>query len=215
MSGRIAAVALAALLLAGCSSAPVPPPMLSIDADNCAAQPDLAQAQALVLAKDADDAKPVATTFDAKTACFAPTPGAKALYRVFALPQETADYTVSVASAPFGQGIFAPDVSLLDADGKVLRTIPREKFVFRGNALTILFRSHPDEHYLLVSSDPNELGKTFERTQEATQVYTGSTGFGTYQIHTGTDTTNQYIYTANGNVSVTLMPIPVANPKQS
>jgi len=204
------------LLLAACASnGVVPPPMLAVTAENCAAKPDLTLAQPLILADKPGDEKPVATSFDAQSPCYESSPGVKSYYRIFQMPAGTVSYTVSVASTPFGQGVFAPDVALLDGNGNKLREIARQNFVFRGSDLTTLFRNHPEERYLLVWSDPDGLGKTFELTKEATQVYTGSTGFSTYQIHTGTDTTSQYIYTANGNVTITLVPIPAPDPKKS
>ena len=97
---------------------------------------------------------------------------------------------------------------LLDDSGRVTRDVKSGSFVFRGNELTTLLRNRAEERYLLVESDPAFVGKRFERTVEETQVYTGYTGFSTYQIHTGTDTSQQLIYTANGQVSVTLSALP-------
>jgi hypothetical protein len=182
--------------------------MTTITAENCAAKPDLSLAQPLALAPKPGDEKPVISTFDAQTPCFMPLPGAKSLYRVFALPQDTPPYTISVASTPFGPGILAMHVVLLDSEGSSVREIQPDQFMFRGDNLTTLFRNHPGEHYLLVGSDPAALGKTFQQTKEQTQVSTMSTGFVTFQMHTGTDTTNNMIYTANGQLSVTLALIP-------
>ena len=209
MSSRgIGCAGLACLALAACATTPTPVPLLTVSATNCSAAPNLSTAAPLVLAAKPGDEKPVELTFDAQTSCLQSAAGTKSLYRVFALPADAPPYTIMVSAVPFGQALFAPHLMLLDGQGSMTREVKSDPFVFRGSQLTALLRNHADERYLLIASDPDSMGKQFARTLEETQVYTGSTGYGIYQIHTGTDTTQQMIYTANGNVSVTLAPLP-------
>jgi hypothetical protein len=207
--GSVGIAALACLALAACATpAPPPPPLLAVSGADCSATPDLSKAASLQLPAKAGDEKPVAVTFDGETACLLSAAGSKSFYRIFALPSDAPPYTILISSQPFGYGIFAPHLMMLDNAGAVTREIKSGAFVFRGNELTALLRSHAEERYLLVASDPDSLGKQFARITEQTQVYAGSTGTAIYEIHTGTDTNNQLIYTANGKVSVTLALLP-------
>lgn len=202
--GRIGTASLTCLALAGCATAPPPSPVLAVSGTTCSTAPDLSKAASLVLPAKPGDEKPLAVTFDAQTPCVQPAAGAASYYRIFSLPFDAPPYTILVSSAPFGAGIFAARVMLLDEQGAVMREIKSDSLVFRGNALTALLRNRPGERYLVIASDANTLGKRFERTTEQTQVNFG----GSYEIHTGTDTTQHLVYSANGTVAVTLALIP-------
>jgi hypothetical protein len=194
-----------ALVLAACAVTPPPAPMLSIDAQTCQAKPDLRTATSLSYKSDEETV--VTQSIAAQTPCFVPFPGAKSLYRVFSLPVADESYVVSVASTPLGTGVFAPHVTLLDATGAPLREIAREKFVFRGNDLTALFRSRAGERYLLVASDPGSVGQSFERVTESRNSNTMAAGRAFFTVNTGNDITNNYVYAHSGQITVTISAI--------
>lgn len=190
------------LVLAACAVKPPPAPILSVDAQTCQAKPDLGTATSL--SYNSDEETSVTQSIDAATPCFVPFRGAKSLYRLFLLPVTDAGYVVSVASSPLGTGVFAPHVTLLDATGAPLREIAREKFIFRGNNLTALFRSHAGERYLLVASDPDSVGQSIERITESRTSNMMAAGRAFLTVNTGDDVTNNYVYAHNGQITVTI-----------
>jgi hypothetical protein len=207
MNARILPGALATLAaLAACSHPEPPAPVLSLAEASCAAQPDLAGAVALTL--DAKDETKVSETIGANTPCFAPAPEARSLYRVFALPASAEPYIISVASAPVGIGVFAPHLTLLDASGAPKREIAHDSFVYRGDNLSVLFRSHPDERYLLVASDPGSVGQSVTRLQEAKNAMPLMAGPVFFTAYTGTDSSASHVYAHSGQITVTLSPVP-------
>lgn len=126
---------------------------------------------------------------------------------MFWLPVTDANYIISVASTPLGTGVFAPHVTLLDASGAPLREIARDKIVFRGNDLSVLFRSHPNERYLLVASDPGSVGQSVEQVKETTGTTTMAGGLAYFSYTTGDDTTKSYVYAHSGQITVTVSAI--------
>lgn len=201
--GRLAALAGAALLSA-CAVEKMPEPVTSITARDCAASPDLSKAVALAF-DPKDETKQVADIAEA-TPCMTSAAG-PAMYLAYALPQSDAAYVVGVASPARGTTLFAPHVMLLGADGSVKREYSGKQLEFRGEGLGVRVRNHADEAYLVVASDPGSVGQGTTRINEATQVTTGSTGYATYQIHTGSESQDSYTYAHNGRVIVTITPI--------
>jgi hypothetical protein len=96
---------------------------------------------------------------------------------------------------------------LLGGDGGVRREFSGQALQFRGTGLGAVLRSHPDETYLVVESDPSMVGKTDSRIADETQVYTVSSGYGAYQVHTGTETHPTFTYSHNGRIEITLTPL--------
>jgi hypothetical protein len=198
--------------LAACShEPPPPPPVLSVTA-TCTPTPSLAGATVAVF--NPKDEMPVSEDVGANAPCFEPSPGVKSLYRVFVLPPSDIPYVVSVASTPVGTGVFAPHLTLLDAQGLPRREIPRDSFIFRGTDLSVLFRNHADERYLLVASDPSVVGQSFSRLQETRNANEmgaiTAAGGAFFTVYTGTDTTTNLVYAHSGKVTVTLSAVPAA-----
>ena len=209
---KLCPLAAAALMLSACATKPPPPPLLAITARDCRATPDLTGAIALSLKEK--DADPVQETFDETTPCFSPAPGIGSLYRVFALPDVPDPLVVSIRSTPFGQGVFAPHVTVLDAKGAPLREISHQQFMFRGETLSVLFRSHPGDRYLLIASDPTALGHGISRIEERTQSYMAAAGNAYFSVHTGSDATQHLVFTANGQVTIAIRRL-VTSPPQA
>lgn len=213
MNGRgIWTTGLLAAFLAGCAQqAPVmPPPVLDLTSRNdCAAKPDLGRALAVTL--DKDHKATVRAVVDQTAPCLEQTAGNKSLYAVFELPAADASAVVTVASATIGGGVFSPHVVLLNDQGLPLRELERDKFLFRGNELSVLFRQHADDRYILVASDPSAVGKSFVQVSETTSSQTMGTGTAAgpvyFTVYTGTDVSGEYIYAHTGAVTVTIAPV--------
>jgi hypothetical protein len=180
--------------------------MLSVATTGCVGTPDLRLATALQY--DPKNDSSVSAKFDASAPCFEPSPGAKSLYRLYWLPTADAPYIISIASALNGGVVFAPHIVLLDSHGAPAREISRDAITFRNGNLSALFRSHRDERYLLIASDPAEVGQHAQRIVEGRNTSTAGAGGLYFNIYTGTDTETDFVYAHNGTVTVTLSPIP-------
>jgi hypothetical protein len=201
---RFAALTSLALLSACANNQKSVIPLTDISTRECAASFDLSKAVALAF--DGKREFIQSTDIDETTPCVKGANGA-ALYVVYALPASDVPYVISVSSLAAGSTMFAPRVMMLGGDGAVKREFSGSAIEFRGSGLGVMIRNHADETYLVIASDPAVAGHTNSRIVEATQVYTGSTGYGTYQVHTGTDTNEAYTLAHNGRVAVTLTPI--------
>jgi hypothetical protein len=189
-----------------CATKEEPPPNISLDGRNCAASPDLTSAKPVPLDPD----KAVTVTFDTKSTCLEAAGKGKSVYAAFQLPSTNQSYVLSVTSSPLGEGLFSPQLQLLGLDGKVLRTIDRDTFLFHGNALYAGIRAHQDEQYLIVASDPATVGQRISRLQEGTSAYTAVSNGIAVTIHTGYEATPTYTYAHNGLVTVAAQPTPKA-----
>ena len=205
---RTPVLALASLgLLAACVQGPPPlSPTVSLESRICTAKPELGGAAPLALGD-----KDVTVTLDGDVACFKPPGGEKRVYSVFLLPPVAEPYIVSVTSTPRGRALFTPRLQLLDADGKVLREVGREAFLFHGVSLYAGLRSHDGEQYLLVMSDPQTTGQEESHIVDSTHVSTVASGGFVATVHTGSEQTNSYTYAHNGQITVAVRPVPKVN----
>jgi hypothetical protein len=202
--GLVGGAALFAVLC-GCATEP-PPPVVDLTARQCATKPDLAQAQPLVFTPDKQ--QDVTVIYDNATACLEEQPGAKSLYRVFTLPSATQPYLITIASGIWGDTLFAPRVVFLAADGSVKRIVARTDFAFRGTMLSAILRNHADEAYLVVSSDPEVVGRAMSRIDDTTGAAPIVTGTGYFTLHTGAETTSTQVFSHGGKVTVSLAMLP-------
>lgn len=198
------AAPLIALAAAGCAHPPPDvPALLDIAGHTCADTPAIDGAIATVPTIDGDSEKPTIAMLDAQSPCLT-TPDGKALYTVFAIP-DGGPYTIRVASVPLGSSILAPRASVLDEHGAPIRELPVTSFMFRGDNLAALYRSHPGERYLLVRSDVASAGKPLSRITESVQRTYASTGYATFVIYSGTDLPNSTTWGLNGKVLVSVV----------
>jgi Maltose operon periplasmic protein precursor (MalM) len=190
-------------LLAACATKSLPA-ITDISAHQCAASPDLGSAVGIAFdgAKEAQ----VKTDISDASPCLKYAAGS-GLYAAYALPKADAPYVLSVMSIAQGDTLLVPRVMMLASDGSVKREFSGPQIDYRGNGVGTMFRSHADETYMVVASDAAAAGKTNQRIEEATQVYTGATAYGTYQVHTGSDTMRTFNLSHNGHLEVTLTPI--------
>ena len=206
MARRAFSTALAGLtlvLLGACGPRDRAPPMLTVSALDCVSFPALANATPLPVTGK------TSLAMTAATPCLSDGQGLKRLYALFQLPDANSlAYTVSVASIAQGQSVFAPQITLLNALGEPIREISSETLQFRGGSLTGLFRSRAGEQYLLVTSNPNAVGLRFSRTAQAVSSSTVAAGGGFVNVHTGMDTTTDYVFAHSGKIEVSIDPLP-------
>lgn len=195
------------LVLIGCNTPPPPPPVIALaSTKTCVDAPELGNATPLAF--DPGEAKKLDISIDENSACLRTADGMKSLYAVVDLPSPGQGYMLSVSSAPQGAGIFSPHVLLLDASGKILRSIAREDFIYRGASLTAIFRAHKDERYLVIASDPKSVGKEDERVTGRTSQTTGSNGTFFFTVYSGSESKSIQTFSHSGKVTLTAQAIP-------
>jgi len=193
--------------LTACAASPGPPPAISLAGRSCVAAADLAAAKPVTL----DAGKTVEVNLDDHAACLEPPGGPKSAYAAFQLPLSAEPYLVTVLSTPIGQGLFAPRLLVLDAQGATIREIPKDSFTFHGAVLHAAIRAHADERYLIVASDPASVGQTVSQLSEATQstLLCGPMLCSAY--HSGSETSNTLTFAHNGSITVSAQPVPKLN----
>jgi hypothetical protein len=177
--------------------------LLDISGVGCSGTINLSAALPTTPTVEGATEKPSVVSITALSPCIEDKVG-RSLYALFALP-DGGPYTVSLSSVPLGRSLFAPRARLLDAQGGVLHELPASSFLFRGTNLTALYRSHPDERYLVVTSDPSSVGKPLQRLHEAVQSTYVSTGYVSAVIYTGSDIATNTTWAHNGEVVVGLV----------
>lgn len=195
-----------ALLLCGCTPSPGPPPVTSLGDRGCASAPDLATARPVFVSAQ----QPATADVDATAPCIATSDGARAAYQVFGLPEAPTPYLVTVSSEPQGQTLFAPRVMILDANGATVQELPRDAFMFHGTKLSVAFRTHGTERFVVVLSDPSSIGTQVSQMTSGVQATAVPAGPVIFFAHSGFESSSVYTYAHNGRVSVSAQPIPSA-----
>jgi hypothetical protein len=139
-------------------------------------------------------------------ACLAPENGPRRGYAVFRLPVTAEAYLVDIKSVPRGSTLFPPVVVILDAGGKETGRMERGTFTFHGSTLYAGLRTHPDDRYLVVESDPQLVGQGVSQIAEAVQV----SSFGGGSFHTGSESITSLVFAHNGLISISTRKIPSA-----
>jgi hypothetical protein len=202
---HIAAISLT-ITLGGCAAKLPPPPTVDFATMQCSPAPILANATPLSF--DPKNDKLIPVLLDSKADCLVDANGSHALYRVFSLPDTDQPYILRVIAAPWGNTILAPRALLLDGAGSAKRTTTHADFTFRGNSLAAFLRSHSDEKYVVVSSDPEILGNSVTRINESTSQQMLAAGPVFFSVYTGSDTATNLTLSPAGNASVTISPLP-------
>jgi Maltose operon periplasmic protein precursor (MalM) len=198
-----------AILLADCGSRG-PAPIVSLADRACASQPSLLGTPTLLLG----DSNKMDVAVDAGAPCVQAPDGSRSAYVAVALPATSAPYVLSVRSAILGQTVFAPRMELLDGEGRVHRDIPRSAFMFHGASLYAAVRSHPDERFLVVFSDPGTVGQSksqvHEEVNQQTFMSVTPTAAVSMNVNTGNDHTIAFTYADNGKLTIAARPLPAA-----
>jgi pimeloyl-ACP methyl ester carboxylesterase len=104
--------------------------------------------------------------------------------------------------------LLALRVLLYGSDGSLKREFSRRQIVFRGSALSVIFRGHADERYLVVASDPAAVGHQLSQVRDVTQGTMMAAYPFYFYVYSGTDATLKNILSQNGRVTVSLRPLP-------
>ncbi len=199
-------------LLGGCQAQKSMPPVLTVSATECVAVPDLESAVQLTF--DGKEKSMETLEIAASGPCLKDAQDRRRLFRLLRLPGGEAPYTVSVASLAHGSTVFAPHLTLLNADGDMVREIDPQSLMFRGGSLTGMFRPRADELYVLVASNPDAVGERFSRTVESMSASVMPVGSAFINVYSGHDTTTSYVFSHAGEVAVTVYPVPTPDKKQ-
>ncbi len=203
----------ALVALSACSPKREPPPVVDMASLPCASRIALGGAVPLLFDPRMKEEKTTTAILDGRSNCIKDANGRR-LYQVFALPDAAIPYIISVRSSPWADTILAPSVLFLDGDGKSLRSTNHADFVFRGEQLSALVRSHQGEAYLVVTSDSEVLGREITRVVDA--VHSAGTvlpGGGFLIWYSGSDVTNHLALSPVGRAEVTIVPFPADGKK--
>lgn len=225
MSGltkKLAAVAAASCLLAGCANQEPPRsfvPLIAFNPNYCLPSVALQEATPITLGEP-EMGKKNEVVFDETSPCVRQGDGTPSIYHVFSLPQSAQPYLITVRTAPVGPAYLVVTADILAADGSVTRQIDAKGFSFRGTSLSALVRSRPGEQYLVVKSDPSRAGFGFDQISETSLLYattttttmTSKSGKTTTFTSTGTmpvggSTNHNFVFSHNGSLHVTATPI--------
>lgn len=208
---NLSLLAAPALLLAACATTPPAPPpeaVTAITGKTCEATPSLVGAIPLTPPKP-NAYFALTTPVDAKKPCVQ-TGEVSSNYVVYALPAHAENHTITVGGVQEPVRTFAPSVSLLDADGKVTRTFPDDKFATYGDMLGVQFIPQATERYILVTSNPALVGQsvhTFETRVNVSYGYTPATAYsygGSYSQMHGSEGGHNRTFSVEGTISVTV-----------
>lgn len=193
--------------LGGCATQqPAPPPLLDLSALHCGGAPVLTAAAPLAY-DPGKHRNETSAELTAASSCFKDSTGAS-LYVTYALPAAPPPYLVRVDSEPEGATLLALRVLLYGADGSLKREFSRRQIVFRGSALSVIFRAHPDERYLVVASDPRAVGQRLTQLRDATRGTAVAAYPVFFTVYSGTDATVKNTLSQNGRVAISLQPVP-------
>lgn len=190
-----------ALAASGCATRSAAPVTQLVEARNCDMTSILKASAFLRL----DEAQPDVLRFDGSVSCVGNREDAPSNSAVVRLPRFRQAWVLTLESELTGQSLFAPEVFTLDAQGKVLRSLPFERFTLRGNQLqaSLFFgEDNAHEHYVLVRSANQAVGR------EGTQVVSGSfavpilTGLLPILYMQGTEHERSYTLSHNGVVQL-------------
>ena len=159
MKRSVSTIAFSLAILSACASADPPPPAVTsfAPAAVCSDAPSLAAAASLTPENPAGRMEMI-VDIGAEAPCLRHASGANAPYAIFALPTEGKVASISAGALLEEHRLFAPSVSTLGADGRVLRTFAADAFSQRGRTIAVLFAPRAGETYLLIAAEPSKVG---------------------------------------------------------
>lgn len=199
--GALAALA-AAALLAGCATPTPPPALTTFVRTNCVAAPDLAAAVSLTPEKQ-KATHTVTTPVTTDTACLS-RPGGPTPYVLYALPTDIHDKTLIIGGVLEGARIVPPEVTLLGAQGDVLRTFRASDYFFRGPVYSVQFTPRAGEAFALVMVDPKRVGERYDSVAIGTSTTTTYAAGLSMNWTSGVDTAESRTFSYEGSVQATV-----------
>ena len=152
-----------------------------------------------------DTGRPETHRFDAASRCLAESDGAAASYAVFRLPRFRESWTLEVDSQIDGRRLFAPEVLMLDAEGKLLRQLPYDRFTMRGDrtqAMVFFSEENAAERYVLVRSATQAVGRDERRVVSGSFMVPILTGIMPFLYMQGTESEGAYTLAHDGLVNL-------------
>jgi len=164
-----------AVLLTSCATAPEPPapPLLSFEGQDCSLNVDLGEAITLPDTATKDGAKKLkgmmknrtimlSDNFNEDSRCIRLASGGTSPYALFEVPSNIKGQVIYAGSMIDSNSMFAANVSLLGADGSVMRQFTPKDFNRVGTRHAVQFSPKANEAYVLIKADPNLLGQKRE-----------------------------------------------------
>jgi hypothetical protein len=196
--------------LVGCETVPPIPPapsVLEIVGKSCTQTPSLSSPVSLVPKKKPQPTLYEATNVGPSSACVTRN-GKSSNYIVYALPNAPQNHTITVGGQKELLRAFAPSISVLDANGVVIRDFPRDRLTNFGSTFAVQFRPSEQARYIMVQSDPELVGtvmSAFETNIVSTTGYTYNAATytsGSYQNYAGREGNTTRSFSHEGIVSV-------------
>jgi len=100
--------------------------------------------------------------------------------------------------------IFAPNVEVLDAQGRLMRTFERREFFYRGPVYSVQFRPRQGEAYLLVTAAPELVGQEYDSIQIGVATTVVPVGVYSAVVNTGTEAKQLRTFSYDGTVRVSI-----------
>jgi len=180
-----------AVLLTSCATAPEPPapPLLSFEGQDCSLNVDLGEAITLPDTATKDGAKKLkgmmknrtimlSDNFNEDSRCIRLASGGTSPYALFEVPSNIKGQVIYAGSMIDSNSMFAANVSLLGADGSVMRQFTPKDFNRVGTRHAVQFSPKANEAYVLIKADPNLLGQKRETMETGVSQQTVSVAYG-------------------------------------
>lgn len=191
-----------AMASACATAAPPSPAMLTYAGMDCSTAPDLSSAISLTPDKERA-VHLVASPIGTDTPCLIRT-DRSVPYLIYALPADFGDKTLNVGSTLEAMRIFAPNVEVLDAQGRLMRTFERREFFYRGPVYSVQFRPRQGEAYLLVTAAPELVGQEYDSIQIGVATTVVPVGVYSAVVNTGTEAKQLRTFSYDGTVRVSI-----------
>ena len=148
-----------------------------------------------------------AYNFGVESPCYeAPGSGVATPYYLARLPANDQRRLMTVGAAFEAYRVFALHVSLLDEAGEVVRSFGTEDFNLVGPRYAIQVTPRDEYHYVLITADPELIGKSVDRLTlgiNSSYVSTGA-GYGT-TVQSGADSAGSHQFSYDGSVMIGLL----------
>jgi hypothetical protein len=190
-------------LVASCATPKPPPPVTTFGRANCVAAPALAAAVALTPEKE-KAVYAITTPVKADTPCLS-RPSGPSPYVLYALPADIHDKTLMIGGVLEGARIVAPEVTLLDRQGGVVRTFQASDYYFRGPVYSVLFTPRAGEAYALVTVDPSRVGQRYDSIAIGTSTNSTYVAGATVSWTSGTDSAQSRTFSYEGSIQATVL----------
>jgi hypothetical protein len=165
-------VAMAATACATVEIAPPAPPVIELSGKTCDDSMRIGAPTRLTPDKPRQW-NIVTTQITAATPCVS-FDGQQGYYIVYELPPNGSNHVVTVGGAQEPLRIFAPEVLLLDGDGKVTRKFAPEKYMVLGDTFGVQFKPAGAERFVAVKSNSLIVGLTRAGVEQRLLASTGS-----------------------------------------